>query len=192
MKTSAKIIKLHTAKINDWVIGCKKQDPQAQAELYEEYAPQFMAICMRYLRQREDAEDVLMEAFVQIFNKISHFKFQGSFEGWMKRITINQCLMHLRKKKMTFSELDHQAEKVSYQESPLDEIYEKEILALLAQLPDGYRTVFNLYVIEGYKHREIANMLNISINTSKSQLILARKKLASFIEKDQKDGRSKG
>jgi len=192
LKTSAKIIKLPTAKINDWVIGCKKHDPYAQAELYEEYAPQFMGLCMRYLKQKEDAEDVLMEAFVQIFSKIAHYKNQGSFEGWMKRITINQCLMHLRKRKMTFSELDHKAEKPSQSDGPLDAIYEKEILALLAQLPDGYRTVFNLYVIEGYKHREIADLLNISINTSKSQLILARKKLAQFIEKDQKDGRSKG
>lgn len=131
-----------------------------------------------------------MEAFYTIFSKINTFKGQGSFEGWIKKVTVNHCLMAIRKAKPEYSDLDEQFDISSNEPSPLDEIYESELLDLLDRLPDGYRTVFNLYVIEGYKHKEIAEALGISINTSKSQLILARKKMAMIINELQSDDRS--
>lgn len=168
---------------NDIVKRCKKDDRVAQNILYKKYAPLFFSICMRYIKSNTIAEDILVQAFYRIFNSIGDFKNEGSFEGWMKRIVVNECLMELRRSKnfsMTLSidELDVPIE-VEWQ----DKLHYEELLNLLDQLPDGYRTVFNLYVIEGYKHKEIAEQLGISINTSKSQLILARRKLQSILKK---------
>lgn len=192
MKSKAKIIKLRTAHLNELIQGCRENNPSAQTSLYQEYAPILFAICKRYLKSHEEAEDLLMQSFMTIFNKIGDFQFQGSFEGWMKRIAVNQCLMHLRKKKIDWSPIEDQPEFSAQQPSVLDRLYESEILDLLDQLPEGYRTIFNLYVIEGFKHREIAEELGISINTSKSQLILARKRLAKVIQNLQKDERTQG
>jgi RNA polymerase sigma-70 factor (ECF subfamily) len=143
-------------------------------------------MCLRYARTVEDAEDILSEAFYKIFTKISSFKGQGSFEGWMKRITVNEALMSLRKKNtlnmsVELSEVKEQA----YDDDIVSRLSYNELLIILEELPPGYRTVFNMYVIEGYKHREIAEHLNISINTSKSQLILAKKKMRELIKKKE-------
>ena len=191
MKSEAKIIKLHSVEINDWIDLCQQGNPHAQRQIYTEFAPTLLGICRRYLKSQQDAEDALMESFYTIFSKINSFKGKGSFEGWIKRITVNQCLMAIRKAKPDYSDLDDQIEISSNDPSPLDQIYESELLGLLDLLPDGYRTVFNLYVIEGYKHKEIAEALGISINTSKSQLILARKRMATIINQLQNDDRSK-
>jgi RNA polymerase sigma-70 factor (ECF subfamily) len=190
LKPEAKIIKLHSVEINDWIDLCQQGNTYAQRKIYEEYAPTLLGICRRYLKNQQDAEDALMEAFYTIFSKINTFKGQGSFEGWIKKVTVNHCLMAIRKAKPEYSDLDEQFDISSNEPSPLDEIYESELLDLLDRLPDGYRTVFNLYVIEGYKHKEIAEALGISINTSKSQLILARKKMAMIINELQSDDRS--
>ena len=162
----------------------KNQDQVAQKVLYDKYAPLFYSICLRYVKNEVDAEDILIESFCKIFEKIDQFKDKGSFEGWMKRIVINQSLMHIRK----HSNLNLHVElEKAYQVKTNPEIIEninyKEILKLIQELPMGYRTVFNLYVIEGYKHKEVAEILNISINTSKSQLILAKKKLRDLYKK---------
>lgn len=164
--------------------SCKRQDPAAQKVLYEKYSDLFFAICMRYLKNTMDAEDVLVESFYKIFSKISQFKEEGSFEGWMKRIVVNECLMKIRKTSNLnlHVEID-QAYNLGDEEKIVSDLNYKELLGLLDELPNGYRTVFNLYVIEGFKHREIAEILGISINTSKSQLILAKKKMREIFKK---------
>ena len=163
---------------------CKKEDPKAQKKLYDIYSPLLFSICLRYTKLYEDAEDVLIESFYKIFTKIHTFKGQGSFEGWMKKITVNEALMSLRKKNVLnlSVELSSIAEP-SQEDGIISMLQYEELLTYLDRLPTGYRTVFNLYVIEGYKHREIAENLGISINTSKSQLILAKKKLRDLIKK---------
>lgn len=141
-----------------------------------------LGICRRYIRSDEDAEDIMIEGFYKIFNNLRQYDRRGSFEGWMKKIMVNEALMWLRKKRLLQTELD---EKMPLLQEDYDlrqfELEGSEIIPLLDQLPDGYRTVFNLYVMEEMKHREIAVMLGISINTSKSQLILAKKKLKQLI-----------
>jgi len=162
----------------------KKQDPVAQKALYQKYSSLFYGICLRYLKNTTDAEDVLVESFFKIFSKIYQFKEEGSFEGWMKRIVVNECLMHIRKNNNLNLHVEiEKAYSIGEQATAINDLNHSELLALLEDLPNGYRTVFNLYVIEGYKHREIAEILKISINTSKSQLILAKKKLRALYKK---------
>lgn len=163
------------------ISACKRDDRQAQCALYEYYAPKMFGVCKRYVRTREDAEDVLIDAFYKVFAHIDTFQGMGSFEGWIRRIVVNECLMFLRKQhnfnlSIEVNNLDIREEVTIEQE-----LMEQDILNLLNKLPLGYRTVFNLYVLEGYKHREIADILGISINTSKSQLILAKERLAKLV-----------
>ncbi len=166
------------------IARCKKQDRIAQKALYEKYAPLFYTICLRYIKNTTEAEDLLVESFFKIFSKIDQYKGDGSFEGWMKRIVINESLMRIRKNNNLNLHVDiEKAYELKDEAKALSNIQYDEIIALIDELPTGYRTVFNLYVIEGYKHREIAEQLNISINTSKSQLILAKKKLALLYKK---------
>ena len=162
----------------------KKGDPSAQKALYDKYSALFFAICLRYVKNRSEAEDVMIESFFKIFSKIHQYKDQGSFEGWMKRVVVNQALMSIRKNNNLNLHVDiENAYEINERPKAIDNINHNEILSLIQQLPIGYRTVFNLYVIEGFKHREIAEKLGISINTSKSQLILAKKKLRNLYKK---------
>ncbi|MBT8220194.1 MAG: sigma-70 family RNA polymerase sigma factor [Bacteroidia bacterium] len=168
-------------RIEEIIRACKKRDRSGQKALYDRYAPQMMSICMRYCRHREDAEDVLCQGMFRILDKIDQYTGKGNFEGWMKRIIINECLMHLRKKKLRYEEIDDTIQIESDAISVEEQLIYRDVLKLLDQLPTGYRTVFSLYVIDGYKHKEIAEKLGISINTSKSQLILAKKRLRSIV-----------
>lgn len=168
--------------------GLKKEDRKVQQWLYDKYSPVLLGICRRYVKTLEDAEDVLIDTFFKIFTNIHQYQGAGSFEGWMKRIAVNESLMLLRKKhnfKMTveISNID-----ISSPSKALQSLQEADVLALLEKLPTGYRTIFNMYVIEGYKHREIAEELGISINTSKSQLILAKKRLRSLLSEQSLGG----
>lgn len=140
-------------------------------------------VVRRYMKDSPAGEDVMVEAFYKVFSKLNTFKHNGSFEGWIRRIVVNECLMKLRKRKTLNLNIEVNNLQIA-QDSPSaeDNLYESDILQLLSKLPDGYRTVFNLYVIEGFKHREIAEQLGISINTSKSQLILAKKKLKELVQ----------
>lgn len=163
--------------------ACKREERRAQKELYNRYAPMAMGVCLRYVRHREDAEDVMVEALYKVLTNIQQFKGDGSFEGWIRRIVVNESLMFLRRRhnfNMTV-ELD-QVREPATTVSAVSKLVQDDILNLMDELPTGYRTVFNLYVIEGYKHREIAEMLGISINTSKSQLILAKKRMQELLE----------
>ena len=168
--------------------GCRKQNRKAQQALYDRYSPKMFGVCKRYVKNYEDAEDVLVEGLFKAMKNIHQFSGNGSFEGWIRRIVVNQALMHLRKAhnfKMTVEISNVEIKSVATVE---DELAAQDILKLLDKLPTGYRTVFNLYVIEGFKHREIAEQLGISINTSKSQLILAKKRLRSLVEQNQIPG----
>jgi RNA polymerase sigma factor (sigma-70 family) len=171
---------------------CQHQDRIAQKLLYDRYSSKLFGVCRRYVSRREDAEDVLLEAFYKIFENIESFRNVGSFEGWMRRIVVNESLMFLRKNKLLTVEPDisdlHPNLEMSVPVNVEQQIAVQEILKLLEKLPTGYRTIFNLYVIEGFKHHEIADMLNISINTSKSQLILAKDRLRKLIQQNQKYG----
>ena len=141
-------------------------------------------VCRRYLLNREDAEDVLVEGMFRVFDNIQSYQGTGSFEGWIRRIVVNEALMFLRKKRLLTVDTDASELQNLELSTPLSiehELAAQDILKLLEQLPTGYRTIFNLYVIEGYKHIEIAEMLGISINTSKSQLILAKEKLKKMV-----------
>lgn len=170
----------------DLIKGCKAKNRQAQKQLYDQYAPTLLAICKRYVKQIEDAEDVMLETFYKIFTNIGQYEGKGSFEGWMKRISVNESLMFLRRKHNFNISLESNHLEISSQEINIEEeLFAADILEVLDTLPTGYRTVFNLYVIDGLKHREIADELGISINTSKSQLIQAKRKLADLLKKNK-------
>lgn len=173
-------------EIDALIAACLRNERRAQNELFNRFAPRMLSICYRYLKSQEIANDILIQAFYRIFSKLESFEAKGSLESWIKRIVINECLMEIRRStnsRMIIS-VDEQTEEPAIEfEDPL--CYE-ELLGLLNELPDGYRTVFNLYVIEGFKHREIAELLGISINTSKSQLILAKKSMIKLIKKKYK------
>ncbi len=174
--------KYHPLTEEELIEACRQGDRRAQKQLYEQFSPVMFGVCRRYVKSPQDAEDVLVEAFFKVLTNLHQFKSKGSFEGWIRRIVVNEALMFLRKRHnfrltVELSEIDRPAPV-----RVVNELAAEDILSLLEQLPTGYRTVFNLYVLEGYKHREIAEMLGISINTSKSQLILAKKKMQSLLE----------
>lgn len=154
--------------------------------LYERYAGVMLSVCMRYAKNRDEAEDLLQEGFIKVFDKISTFRGQGSLEGWIRRIMINHALNYIKSKKLVFLQedpqrwSDHLADD-SHPEAE-QELYTPEMMMKAVQeLPDGYRVVFNLYVVEGFNHREIAESLGISENTSKSQLSRARRYLRNLL-----------
>ncbi len=151
------------------------------------YSGKMLAVCLRYTRHRMEAEDILQDAFIKVFDNISRFEFKGSFEGWIRRIVINTALKNYGKKSFKQEQIGLE----NQPELPLEpEIYsnleEEELLRLINQLPDGYRVVFNLYAVEGYSHKEIADLLGIQESTSRSQLVKARKMLQGMIVKLQK------
>lgn len=155
--------------------GCVKQDRLCQQKLYELYHKKFYAICLRYTKEIEEAEDMLQEGFVKIFFNIKQFTGSGSFEGWMKRIIINTAIEFYRKKVIMYPVTDFEPEEGTSPEGEVQiELQANDLLKMIQELPTGYRTVFNLYAIEGYSHKEIAEMLGISEGTSKSQLARAR------------------
>ena len=175
-----KYLKLETERLLE---KCRLGDRKSQRLLYEKYADQFLGICRRYLYSLPEAEDALMKGFVKIFTKLNNLQDDSKFDYWARRIMANECLMVLRKKKkMKLTELSDHI--IPIQDgSVVDNLSADEILKLVDVLPIGYKTVFNMYVIEGFKHKEIAATLGVSINTSKSQLIMARKRLQAEIEK---------
>lgn len=158
-------------------------DRNAQKELYEIYSARFFALCRRYLIQYDEAQDALVKAFYKILTSMAKYHGTGSFEGWMRRIVVNECLMSIRKNQHFHLNLDTINDQESDEVNIIDDMAYQDLLDCLEMLPQGYRTIFNMYVIEGYKHREIGEILGISINTSKSQLILAKKRLAELIKK---------
>lgn len=161
----------------DLLIGCQKNDSVTQNLVYKTYGPKVFGICKRYMKNKELAEEITMNSFLTVFQKCNQFNSQGSFEGWILKITVNCCLMELRKTNLQFD--DTIQDKII--SPPINEIESQienqDVEKMLEILPDSARIIFNLYAIEGYKHREIAEKLNITDGTSKSQLNYAREKL---------------
>ncbi|TDE12351.1 RNA polymerase sigma factor [Dyadobacter psychrotolerans] len=164
------------------VKSLRKQDPKAQRQLYEKYSPRMLGLCFRYAGDEMTAEDIMVEGFMRVFNKIDQFNGEGSFEGWIRRIMVNEALGFLRKQKRILEDtLSDEAENIPDYAYADQNLNAEELLALISELPAGYRTVFNLYAIEGYAHSEIAEMLGISESTSKSQLHRARAMLQKMV-----------
>jgi RNA polymerase sigma-70 factor (ECF subfamily) len=167
---------------------CADNDRQAQEEIYRLYAGKLFTLCLKYSRNKTEAEDNLQDGFIQIFNKINQFKHKGSFEGWMKRIVINTALQKYRDKNvLNLVYNDYQIEEEVNVEVDDDKISLDYLLNLIQELPNQYRLVFNLYVLDGYSHKEVAKALNISEGTSKSNLSRARTILKKKIELDQQE-----
>ncbi|MCQ2130436.1 MAG: RNA polymerase sigma factor [Bacteroidales bacterium] len=164
---------------------CKKGDRRAQKSLYDSLAPKMFALCIRYMGDREAAADVLQDGFVTLFSKLDTFSGDGSFEGWARRIFVNTALMSLRRNDIlkNTKDLEDAAPVISEASSALDDIGYKELMAMVASLPTGFRTVFNMYVIEGFSHKDIADALGISEATSRSQLLRGRTMLQEMIRK---------
>lgn len=161
--------------LDEIVKGCIKGQRQAQNDFYKHFARKMYAVCLRYSKDATEAEDILQDGFVKIFSHISSFKNEGSLEGWVRRIIVNTALERFRKKTplLTSSESYEKVTDLHY-DTIESTISAKELMEIIQKLPPGYRTVFNLYAIEGYSHKEIGEMLGISEGTSKSQLARAR------------------
>ena len=166
--------------LDELIDGCIQQDAWAQKVVYERLSPRMYAVCLRYVRDTADAQDVLLKSFMKAFEHIKKYRQEGSFEGWVRRIVVNEALMFLRKHKNMHVAVDLE-EATGVSTPPSTALEADDLLHLVQQLPLGYRTVFNLYSIEGYSHAEIAEKLNISEGTSKSQLSRAKELLRTMI-----------
>lgn len=167
--------------------GCISQDARCQRMLFDRYAGKMMSVCLRYANDSMEAEDMIQDAFIKVYQYIGQFKFEGAFEGWIRRIVVNTAIRHLEKKKLRFQDIDDNSQHAPKIEAQAyHHLGQEDLLKLINQLPDGYRLVFNLNVIEGYSHEEIAEMLNIQPGTSRSQLVKARKMLQQQILQLQK------
>ena len=170
--------------LSDLIEACKRSERSAQRRLYDFLSPKMFPLCLRYMGDRDSAEDILQEGFVTLFTKLDSFTGEGSFEGWARKIFVNTALMSLRRTdalKLS-DDLETAWGVRSEIESAVQTMGYKELMGLISQLPAGFRTVFNMYVIEGYSHKEIAGMLGISEATSRSQLQRARMMLQKKIK----------
>lgn len=176
------------------ISACKKQDRSAQKALYERYAPKMMAVCLRYCKDYETAQDLLHDGFLQVFTQIGSYAGKGSFEGWLRRIFVNVALEDYRRKQKEinfYNEYSHNEAGIDMpEENPLEigDIPRDEIMKMIRELPDGYRTVFNLVIFESLPHKEIASKLGITEGASRSQFFRAKeilqKRVQSIIKKE--------
>lgn len=176
-----KVINLHQEE-KDLIKLAAENNRHAQQKIYSKHAPKMLSICRQYIKDLHQAEDIMITAFMKVFTNLSNFEHKGSFEGWIRRIMVNECISYIRvQKKVSFLEDEF------YVEDTFNNIESQfsveDIQTLIDGLPDGYKMIFNLYAIEGYKHQEIAKTLGISEGTSKSQLSHARKMLKDQINK---------
>jgi RNA polymerase sigma factor (sigma-70 family) len=181
----------HNITENDLINGCIAGNRRMQELLYQRFAPKMYAVCLRYANNADDANDLLQEGFIKVYRNLDKFRKEGSFEGWVRRIFVNTAIEHYRRK-VNMNSVSEREESTAEEGAwnALDHLAEKDIIGLVQDLSPGYRTVFNMYVIEGYAHREIADMLGISEGTSKSQLARAKailqKKVSEFIDNTRK------
>ena len=165
----------HNSSETDLIQGCIAGERKMQEELYKRFSPKMYAVCLRYAGNGDDAQDILQDGFIKIYKNLARFRSEGSFEGWIRRIFVNTSIEHLRRKTYLKPISEKEENIIPYKEkSVLDKLGEKDIMNLIKELSPGYRTVFNLYVVEGYTHKEIGDILGISEGTSKSQLARAR------------------
>ncbi len=166
--------------------SCRKADRYSQDRLYREFYAYSMGICLRYSRTREEAIEILNDGFMKIFAKIDRYSPGLSFKGWLRKVMINSAIDYFRRNEKHYNSLDiSHVQYESSAENVLDQLSEQEIIAAIQLLPPSYRMVFNLFVIEGFKHEEIANQLNISVGTTKSNLAIARSKLKKILINEQ-------
>ena len=171
-----KIIHLHT---NEAILikNAVQQDREAQHRLFEKHAPKMLSVCRYYIKDVQQAERAMLSGFFKVFTKLNSFKSEGNFEGWIRRIMVRESISFLRQQKNIEFSVDEVEIRNNYSNNINTEMDVAQIQQLIDELPDGYRIVFVMYAIEGYKHKEIANELSISVSTSKSQLFKARKLL---------------
>lgn len=166
---------IYRAKEDELIKGCLRRDRTSQQALYDLYSSKMYGVCYRYVKHSMEAEDILVTAFTKIFERLNQYKGEGSFEGWIRRIMVNESLTYLRKHRTMYLETDlAQAEREPDYDQMSDHLEAEDLLKLIQKLPPGYQVVFNMYAIDGYSHKEIAAQLGISENTSKSQLSRAR------------------
>lgn len=163
--------------------GCLRNEASAQKELYNKYSPKMLAVCYRFGHNREDAEDMLQEGFIKVFSQIHTFRSQGAFEGWVRRIIVHTCINNLKKNKKFNESVDliHATTHQVREESIPSIVQAKQVVECIRLLPLGYRTVLNLYAIEGYSHKEISMMLEIEESTSRSQYTRAKQMLEDIL-----------
>lgn len=163
--------------------GCLQNKASSQEKLYALYSRRMMAVCMRYTKSRFEAEDIFHEAFVKVFKNINTWQ-GGSFEGWMRRIFVNTAINHYHQNRKYFDHVDssHAEDVLASSDNVLSQLSNQDLLDMINRLPEGYKLIFNLYVIEGYNHIEIGEMLNIAEGSSKSQLFKAKAHLKKLIE----------
>lgn len=168
------------------VEGCVKKQALAQKALYDKYSRRMLGVCLRYASCTDEAQDILQDGFIKVFDKIGSFNAKGSLEGWIRRIMVNTALDNIRKNKKHMNQTD--VDDVKYQLKAdnfvVESLEAKALLKIIQTLPTGFRTVFNLYAIEGYSHKEIAVMLDVSEGTSKSQYSRARAYIQRILEKE--------
>ena len=168
----------------DLIEGCINNKQEAQQKLFNLFAGKMMSVCLRYANDEQQAQDILQEGFIKVFKNINKYRFDGSFEGWLRRVFVTVAIRQVSKQKIYFSDADI-SDKAEHSVDPevLSKISTDEIHLMIRNMPDGYRTIFNLNIIEGYSHEEIAAMLGIQATTSRGQLLKARKYLQAMIEK---------
>lgn len=165
--------------------GCLNKDPSAQRELYNRYSPKMLSVCYRFANSREDAEDMLQEGFIKVFTQMHTFQNKGAFEGWIRRVIVHTCINFLKKNKKFSNSIDlEQADYLEVKEETMPSVMQaRQIIECIRLLPLGYRTVLNLYAMEGYSHKEIADMLDIEESTSRSQYTRAKSMLEAILIK---------
>lgn len=173
----------------DLIKGCQRGKAKFQRLLYELYAPKMLGVCMRYFHSKSEAQDALQDGFVKVYTKIHNFRSNGSLEGWIRRIMVNTSLNLLRDnlKHLYHSDVDDEKVHIADSSVEYDQFNVQDILKLIQGMPSGYQIIFNLYEIDGYAHKEIAEEMQISVNTSKSQLLKARKYLQNELAKLNKE-----
>ena len=174
----------HIPSETDLIKGCIEGNRQMQELLYRKFSSKMYGVCLRYSGNSEDANDLLQEGFIKVFKNLEKFRSEGSFEGWIRRIFVNTSIEHFRKKVKLYNVTEVQENTIEdFDLSVLDTLAEKDIMMLINGLSPGYKTVFNMHVVEGYSHKEIAAMLGINEGTSKSQLARAKGVLRKSLEK---------
>lgn len=167
------------------IIECSKGNARAQRALFDKFSRKMFSVCLRYAKDTEQAEDILQDGFVKVFNKLKDFKQDGSLEGWIRRIMVNTALDQIRKNNRELCDIstDEVAFKIEGTDHAFESLMAEDLMKLIQAMPEGYKVVFNLFAIEGFTHQEIANQLGVSENTSKSQYSRARAYLRERIEK---------
>lgn len=178
---------MKTTKIGEYqqdevIDGCVRSIMTYQKALYNHFSPKMFGLCLRYAKDYHTAEDILQEGFVKVFKYIKNFRKEGSLEGWLRRIFINTAIEHFRKAVRVYPILDDEETEIDIEDDYYDLLDSEDLVKMVQQLSPGYRTIFNLYAIEGYSHKEIAKLLGISEGTSKSQLARARTLLKKMVE----------